>query len=131
MLYIQSIQYNSIIIFILFCISFIKLFFFYFLFIYSRRKLLPGNISCWKLSSFDQSQHNPFFSVKCDINRCSTHCAHAQFQVHNHTQNLMMTPHQTRANCQPPHTQPVSEKSCGFVKVHRGGRHYHTATKTD
>lgn len=74
--------------------------------------------------------YNLLFFVKCAINRCCT-CPHAQFQVHSHTENLMMTPHQPRANCQPPHTLPVSEKSCGFVEVHRGGRHYHTATKAE
>lgn len=64
---------------------------------------------------------------QCAMKRCCT-CPHAQIQVHSRTQNLMMTPHQPRANCQPPHTLPVSEKSCGFVEVHRGGCHYHTAT---
>lgn len=91
-------------------------------------KLFYKYIQRWILSFlFNKSQHNS--QSQCAINRCCT-CPHAQFQVYNHTQNLLMTPHQPRANCQPPHTLPVSEKSCGFVEVHQGGRHYHTATET-
>lgn len=46
----------------------------------------------------------------------------------NCTQNLMMACYQPRAKCQPSHTLPVSETSCGIVEVHQSGGQYHTAT---
>lgn len=99
---------------------------------YQRNKLLYKYFTRWIWPSvFNKAQHSPLLSVKCAINRCCTRtCLHAQLQVHSHTQNLLMTPHQSRANCQPAHTLPVSEKSCGSVEVQRGGRHYHTHTNT-
>lgn len=88
-------------------------------------KLLYQNIKqslLWLLR--DKSHPSPSLSVKCAIKQVLSLCPHAVFQVHSHIQNLMTTTHQPRANCQAPHTLPVSEKSCGCVEVHWSGCHH-------
>lgn len=60
--------------------------------------------------SLNICQHNSLLSVKCAINRHCM-CLRAQFQVHSHTHNLLMTLRQPRAGCQPSHT--LSQRKAG------------------
>lgn len=78
---------------------------------------------CWIDKKWLIKRTQSLLSTLCAINWCRS-CPHTQLQALSHSQNLMMTSHQPRVNCQAPHIQPVSEKSCGFVEVCWGGCHY-------